>query len=184
MLLCALTRSLYHQRALVRMSNLCGMGRLPGDPFPCHRAPMTDETLANLRATAAGRFWALVGIEFVSAEPGHVVCSVRLRDEHLNYNEVVHGGVISSLIDSAAGGAVRSTRSLEEIAARPHATSDLHVVYMAPARGSALVADARVVRKGRTAVFTEVDVTGDDGKLVARGLVTFVIGQGPPVRRD
>lgn len=145
---------------------------------------MTDDMLGNLRATATGRFWALVGIEFDSAEPGHAVCSVRLRDEHLNYNEVVHGGVISSLIDSAAGGAVRSTRALDEIAARPHATSDLHVVYMAPARGSLLVADARVVRKGRTAVFTEVDVTDDAGRLVARGLVTFVIGQGPPARRD
>lgn len=145
---------------------------------------MTDSMLENLRASAAGRFWKLVGIEFDSAEPGRVVCTVALRDEHLNYNEVVHGGVISSLIDSAAGGAVRSMRSLEEIAARPHATSDLHVVYLAPARGTALVADARVVRKGRTAVFTEVDVCDDTGKLVARGLVTFVIGQGPPVRRD
>jgi len=144
---------------------------------------VTDEILSNLRASAAGRFWKLVGIEFESAAPGLVVCSVALRDEHLNYNEVVHGGVISSLVDSAAGGAVRSVRAAAEIASRPHATTDLHVVYIAPASGTRLVATARVVRRGRTVVFTEVDVADDGGKPVARGLVTFVIGQGPPARR-
>ncbi len=145
---------------------------------------MTDEILDRLRASAAGRFWKLVGIEFNEAAPGYVVCTVALRQEHLNYNEVVHGGVISSLIDSAAGGAVRSVRTPEEIASRPHATSDLHVVYTAPAMGTKLTAIARVSRTGRTAVFTEVDVADDAGKLVARGLVTFIIGQGPPARRD
>ena len=138
---------------------------------------MNDPLLEWLRESAAGRFWKLVGIDFDSAEPGRVVCTVHLRADHLNYNEVVHGGVISSLIDSAAGGAVRTIRTRDEIAARPHATSDLHVVYLAAARGARLVADARVVRSGRTAVFTEVDVTDDTAKLVARGLVTFVIGQ-------
>ena len=38
-----------------------------------------------------------------------------------------------------------------------------------------------MVKAGRTAIFTEVDVETGEGKLVARGLVTFVIGAGPPV---
>lgn len=143
-----------------------------------------DDALARVRAVTSGRYWGLVGIEFVEAEPGRTACRVDLRDDHLNYNNVVHGGVISSLIDSAAGGAVRTVRTLEEIGARPHATSDLHVVYLAAATGSRLDAEARIVRTGRTAIFTEVDVRDDRERLVARGLVTFVIGQGPPVRPD
>lgn len=140
--------------------------------------------LEDIRAWANGRFWGLVGIEAVSAEEGRVTKRVKLREEHLNYNDVVHGGVISSLIDSAAGAAVRTTRTPEDIRTRPHATSDLHVSYLAPARGTELVADARVVKAGRTAIFAEVDVTTDDGRLVAKGLVTFVISQGPPARLD
>jgi uncharacterized protein (TIGR00369 family) len=143
-----------------------------------------NDTLESLRSLYSGRYWGLVGIEFLEASAGVVVCRVRLREEHLNYNNVVHGGVISSLIDSAAGGAVRTTRAPEEIAARPHATSDLHVVYLAPAMGTVLIAEARTVRAGRTAIFTEVDVRDDREKLVARGLVTFVIGQAPPSRPD
>jgi len=137
--------------------------------------------LSPLREQYSGRYWALVGIETTFAERGHVVGRVKLRDEHLNYNDVVHGGVISSLIDSVAGGCVRTCRPAAEIKARPHATSDLHVVYLSPATGSELVAEGRIVKEGRTAIFTEVDVTDDRGRLVARGLVTFVIGAGPPV---
>lgn len=134
------------------------------------------DLVERLRAWARGRYWELVGIETVVAEPGRVVNRVRLREAHLNYNDVVHGGVISSLIDSVAGGAVRTLREESEIRQRPHATSDLHVSYLAPARGTELVAEARVVKMGRTAAFTQVEVRDDSGRVVALGLVTFVIG--------
>ena len=141
---------------------------------------MTDY-LASLRTLYAGRYWGLLGIETVAAERGLVTNRVLLREEHLNYNHVAHGGVVSSLIDSAAGGAVRTMRTPEEIKARPHATSDLHVAYISPATGAELTAVARVIKAGRTAIFTEVDVTDDRGRTIARGMVTFVIGAGPPV---
>ncbi|HEY4669358.1 MAG TPA: PaaI family thioesterase, partial [Tepidiformaceae bacterium] len=80
-----------------------------------------DDALDAVRAVTSGRYWGLLGIEYLEAEPGRTLCRIELREEHLNYNEVVHGGVISGLIDSAAGGAVRTLRSLEEIAERPHA---------------------------------------------------------------
>jgi len=134
------------------------------------------DLVERLRAWARGRYWELVGIETVAAEPGRVVNRVRLREAHLNYNDVVHGGVISSLIDSVAGGAVRTLREESEIRQRPHATSDLHVSYLAPARGTELVAEAKVVKMGRTAAFTQVEVRDDSGRVVALGLVTFVIG--------
>lgn len=140
---------------------------------------MENEHLEALQALYAGRYWGLVGIETVAAERGVVTNRVKLRDEHLNYNHVVHGGVISSLIDSAAGGAVRTTRTPGEIKLRPHATSDLHVAYLSPGTGTELVAVARVIKAGRTAIFTEVDVTDDRGRTVARGMVTFVIGGAP-----
>jgi uncharacterized protein (TIGR00369 family) len=133
-------------------------------------------SIDHLRSPEGGRYWAHLGIEHVEAKDGRAVNRVRLEEHHLNYNDVVHGGVISGMIDSAAGAATRSLRPLEEIAERPHATSDLHVQYLAAARGTELVARARVVKAGRTAVFVEVEVEDDQGKLVARGSVTFVIG--------
>jgi uncharacterized protein (TIGR00369 family) len=133
-------------------------------------------------ALESGRYWAMMGIETLTVADDRAVCRVKLREDHLNYNDVVHGGVTSGLIDSAAGSAVRSGRTDAEIAERPHATTDLHVSYLAAARGDVLIATARVIRRTRTSFFTEVDVHDGAERLVARGLVTFVITQGPPVR--
>jgi len=138
----------------------------------------------ELRAIYSGRYWAHMGIEFIDVGEGAAESRIQLRDHHFNYNDVVHGGVISGLIDSAAGLAVRSLRTPEEIAERPHATSDLHVTYLGPATGTELVAKARVLKAGRTAIFTSVEVFDDRQRMVARGSVTFVISPRRPPRNE
>jgi uncharacterized protein (TIGR00369 family) len=116
-----------------------------------------------------------MGIEITDAGAGEARSRIVLQDHHLNYNDVAHGGVVSGLIDSAAGAAVRTVRTLNEITERPHATSDLHVQYLAGARGTELRAHGRVVKAGRTALFVDVWVTDDADRPVARGSVTFVV---------
>jgi uncharacterized protein (TIGR00369 family) len=138
----------------------------------------------ELREIYGGRFWGHLGIEFVEASDGRCVCRIAIREHHTNYNGVVHGGVISSLIDSTAGGAVRTLRSPAEIAARPHATSDLHVQYLAGARGTELVAEAHIVKAGRTAIFVDVVVRDGTQRAVARGSATFVVSQGRPAAEE
>lgn len=136
----------------------------------------------ELRTIYSGRYWARMGIESLEVGEGTCVSRIVLAEHHFNYNDVVHGGVISGLIDSAAGLAVRSLRAPEEIADRPHATSDIHVSYLGPAMGTELVAKARVLKAGRTALFTEVEVFDDRERMVARGSVTFVIAASRPLR--
>ncbi len=122
----------------------------------------------------------MVVIETTVPEDGTSRCRVVVRDDHMNYNGVVHGGVISGLIDSAAGAAVGSTRKPSEVKERPHATTDLHVTYVAGARGKELLADARVLKKTRSAVFVDVTVHDESDRTIAKGLVTFVITAGRP----
>jgi uncharacterized protein (TIGR00369 family) len=85
---------------------------------------------------------------------------------------VVHGGAISSLIDTAAATAAWSGADVPE---KPRAsTVGLTVDFLAPARGQRIAADARVVRRaGRGLCFCEVRVSGDDGTHVAQALVTY-----------
>lgn len=146
---------------------------------------MDRDYLDSLKTLYSGRYWGLIGVEPVAAEPGRVTNRLSLRPEHLNYNHVVRGGVISSMIDIASGVAVGTLRTAEEVQARPHATSDLHVAYLSGATGANLTADARVVKSGRTAVFTQVEVTNDRQRIIARDMVTYIIsaarsaGAGP-----
>jgi len=137
------------------------------------------ELLDRLRAIYDRPFWRSMGIGLAEAESGRAVVCVEIGENHLNTQNAVHGGVIASLIDTAAGCAVRTLRSDGEMAERPHATSDLHVSYLAAARGRELFAEGRVTRMGRTLIFIEVSVRDETERLVARGLVTFAITSRP-----
>jgi len=52
----------------------------------------------------------------------------------------------------------------------------LTVNFVGAARGQDVTATARVVRRGKTLVFVDVDATSADGTVVARGLVTYKLG--------
>ena len=86
--------------------------------------------------------------------------------------DVVHGGAISSLIDTAAAAAAWSGAEVPE---RPRAsTVGLTVDFLSPARGQGVTADARVVRRGSTGLcFCEVKVSAEDGSEIAMALVTY-----------
>jgi uncharacterized protein (TIGR00369 family) len=120
-------------------------------------------------------YWAHVGIEAVSVGSGAAVARVRLEGKHLGVDHSVHGGAISSVVDAAAGLAVRSLRSEEEMARRPHATTDLHVTYIGPPAGCELIARSTVVREGRAAFFVEVPVSDESGSAIGRGSAIFVV---------
>ena len=51
--------------------------------------------------------------------------------------------------------------------------ADLHIRYLAPARGSVIRAEARVLRAGRRLVVTEVRVLDDTGAFVATATVSL-----------
>ena len=54
-------------------------------------------------------------------------------------------------------------------------TVGLTVDFVAAGRGN-LVADARVLRRGGSLCFCDVEVTDGDERLVAKGLVTYKLG--------
>jgi uncharacterized protein (TIGR00369 family) len=88
--------------------------------------------------------------------------------------DVVHGGAISTLADTAA--TVVSWAGVEEPGDGRGATVALTVEFLAAARGKDLTATARVLRRGRAICFSEVDVTEPDGNLVAKALATYKLG--------
>jgi uncharacterized protein (TIGR00369 family) len=97
------------------------------------------------------------------------------RPELATIDDVVHGGVIASLIDTA--GMAASWASDEEPETMQGSTVTLNVNYLQAARGQDLTAAAVVVRRGRSLVFSEVKVTEPDGRLVATGSVVQRLGR-------
>lgn len=88
--------------------------------------------------------------------------------------DLVHGGVISTLIDTAAAAAAWCTPDGSVLSAGT--TVGLSVEFLRAARGTDLRAVAQVIKRGRSLCFVDVDVTDPDGDLVAKGIVTYKVG--------
>ena len=119
-------------------------------------------------------FPALVGLKLEEIEEDRVVMSLPFREELITIGTVVHGGAIATLIDSAASCAGWATSAPPEN--MRGTTVALNVSYLKAADGADLRAEARVLRRGRSLSFIDVDVTDGDGTLVAKGTATYKLG--------
>jgi len=115
------------------------------------------------------------GFQLDAAEAGRAILRMRVRERHKQVHGVVHGGVLAALADTAGGLATymavpRGTRI---------ATVEMKINYLEPVEKGTLVADARVIRRGKNLAVVDCDVR-EGGELVAKALMTFSIG---PVER-
>ncbi len=115
----------------------------------------------------------LIGGELDSWEEGRVVMSIKLEDQHMNPGGVLHGGVLTTLMDEATAHAIAIVRGLEA----PLATVDMNVSFLAAARpGDELECEARTLRIGSSVAFAEAEVRRRGrGDLVAKGRFTYAI---------
>lgn len=111
-----------------------------------------------------------LGIQIVEAAAGSSVCHLELKDHHMNTGGRVHGGVLTSLVDTAAGVAVRSIRP----EGKSSATTDLSISFIRPPMGKTIEAHAEVIHAGKRLFRTEISVFSDE-KLIAKTSATFMI---------
>ena len=135
-----------------------------------------DERLSSVRERGrANLFWRYLGIDVEAAGEGWVRLRVPMRDELRNApGAPVHGGVLATLVDAAVGGAL-GTYGSAATGGVDQATLDLNVTFITAARGDALLAEGRILRRGRSIAFGETRVTDAAGTLVALGRATYMI---------
>ncbi|MCR8641823.1 PaaI family thioesterase [Paenibacillus sp. N1-5-1-14] len=110
-----------------------------------------------------------LGIEIQHIDEEGCTAILKIRPEHFNsLGTVVHGGVTSSLADVAMGhGAAPPINGVQQCV-----TVECKMNYLAPANGDMLIAQSKVLKRGRIIVM-EARVTTSDGKLVAIALGTY-----------
>jgi uncharacterized protein (TIGR00369 family) len=121
---------------------------------------------------AGSRLWTWLGLETVETGEGTATIDMRTTEDMANHSGFVHGGMISTLADSAMG---RSLRTLTPGVVRAM-SFDLKLNFISAAKiGETLRATGRVVHAGRRTVVTECRVEGLDGRLVATASGTFSV---------
>jgi len=100
-----------------------------------------------------------------------------VEEKHTNPNGVMHGGVATTLMDSAAAIALGALRGEAARQDGPHATVEMNASLIAAVRpGEKIVIEGRVLSLRRSVAFCESEVRRDsDGDLLAKGRFTFSI---------
>ncbi len=112
---------------------------------------------------AASPFHAWAGLSVLEASPGEVTLALDAEPHHRNLLGSIHGGMVATLADTAAGLAVRTM--LEP--GRGHVTVSLAVEYLRAAAPGRLIGRGRALRVGTRIAHAAADVTDEHGTLLA-----------------
>jgi uncharacterized protein (TIGR00369 family) len=132
---------------------------------------MKDIRLLVERGIVASRYGQLLGVACEIVEEDRVCIRLPYRADVTTVGDLIHGGAIASLVDIAATAACWASRAVKP--ASRGTTIGFTIHYLAPARGQDLLADARVIQRGSSICFVDVEVRDGDAKLVSRATVTY-----------
>jgi uncharacterized protein (TIGR00369 family) len=114
-----------------------------------------------------------LGMESFGGEVGSIHVELVPRPGHYNPLGTVHGGVISTLLDTAAACSVHSTLAAGE----GYTSLDLTVKFLRPVTvdSGRLRAVGRVIHRGRRTALAEATLVDAAGKQVAHATSTCMI---------
>jgi len=109
-----------------------------------------------------------MGMKLVELSKGYAKVKLELRKEFLNWDNIIHGGVIASVLDQAFG---CSLNTLDNI----YVAVQLNINYLASAPvGETLYAESKVIHAGKKLGVSEMTVVDSKGKTIARATGTTV----------
>ena len=150
------------------------------DPFAAAQAAFAMTGLEAVQAMMRGELplppiAALLDFRGVEVERGRAVLTVEPAEFHANNTGAAHGGLASTLLDSAMWIALHSTMPQGAFCS----TLNLNVNYARPVRigDGAIRAEGRVLHSGRTTATAEGTITDAAGNLCAHGSTMCLVRQ-------
>ena len=109
-----------------------------------------------------------LGMKVVELSPGYSKIKLELTNKLQSLDNLIHGGVIVSLLDQAFGCAINA---LEDV----YIAAQLNVHFLSVATvGDTIYSEARVLHAGRSVGVSEMTVVDSKGKIIARATGTAV----------
>jgi len=139
------------------------MNKMPG------KERGASDTIAELRAKEKSKpIASFLRMELRELSPGYARVVMKLTPEYQNFNSMVFGGIIMALADQAFAYGSNSM-------AFPSLASQFNIHFIAGAGiDDELTAECRVVRSGKRAGISEMTVTNQEGKLIAKATGTTI----------
>ena len=149
--------------------------------------PMQHEMLMQLsRVFTEIPFNRMLGLKLDALNADNVSMSFAMKNELIGnfLHGILHGGVISSVLDMAGGMAVMADAirknpdcSVEELAAiiGKCSTVDLQISYIRPGKGELFIAKAVLIKSGHRISFARMELYNQKETLIAAGHGTYLL---------
>lgn len=127
------------------------------------------ENLARLMAKAEDEpIASFLGMKLAELSEGYARVVMKMKPEYINFNGMIFGGIIMALADEAFAYGTNSVIS-------PNVASQFNIHFVASAEvNDELIAECRVVRAGKRVCISEMMVTNQTGKLIAKATGTTI----------
>jgi uncharacterized protein (TIGR00369 family) len=136
---------------------------------------MADPALDGWKARTLPGFFGLVGPMWTRKEGETWAYAVLAEEKHTNPAGIVHGGMLTTLIDHAL-----SIVAWEANDRRPCVTVALDLQFLAPARpGDLVVARGRIVRQTSSLVFMQGSLTVQGEEIVTASAILKIASPKP-----
>ncbi|ANS74077.1 thioesterase [Paenibacillus yonginensis] len=113
-------------------------------------------------------FWGFLGMELLHADAARVDLGLEVKENHLNSMGIVHGGVLSSLMDQAMGILVTAAKGGVE-----GVTTHLNVNFLSAMGTGKLIASAYPVHETFRTMTMRAEVRDEQGQLGCVATSTF-----------
>ena len=133
-----------------------------------------DHIAAVIDLINRGPYFRLLSMLVTELGPGYSRAVVDLERKHLNPFGGIHGGVYSSLIDTATYWAVYC--DVEENAG--YISIDVSVDNLAPINEGRLIIEGRRIKAGKSICIAEATVTDHKGRYLAHGKSKQMVTHG------
>jgi len=129
----------------------------------------SSDSVAGLIAKAETEpIASFLKMRMLELSPGYAKVAIKLVPEYQNFNGLIFGGIIMAVADQAFAYASNSL-------AYPSIASQFNIHFIASAAvNDELTAECRVIRSGRRVGVSEMVVTNQDGKLIAKATGTTI----------
>ena len=118
------------------------------------------------------QFGKVQNMNFEVVEPGKIIYTLTVREEHMATPLAIHGGVLAAMMDGVLGVTALSISCEEE---KLVSTIEFKINFFQPAKlGDQLVGTGTVESKGKRIIITSGEIKAENrGVVVAKGIGTF-----------
>ncbi len=128
--------------------------------------------MSNDQQVPRSDFDALVGVEWLGENCGHARARIQMRDQLRQPIGLLHGGVISTLVESVCSRATYREVVGQQMVAMGQS---IGVSFIRPITEGTAEVRARARHRGRTTWIWEAEVTDSEGRLCALAQMTVAV---------